>query len=248
MSTLSTPDETPRALRRIGHKGADHIAPGNTLASFDAALAAGVDMIEFDVLPEHRDGSGRLILAHDFGDAAGRPIVTLEEGLAHFRSDAYAGVELDVDLKLPGYEERVIAALREHDLAGRTLISTMEDSSLRAVRAVAPEIRLGWSIPKARRDYLAHWHTKLVALAVVQYLQRRLPREAALRLREGEIDAVMSHWALVTPRLVEAVGAAGGELYVWTVDDPARIVALERLGVTGVISNDPRLFGPAPGA
>ena len=33
------------ALKRIGHKGADLIAPGNTLASFDAALAAGVDMI-----------------------------------------------------------------------------------------------------------------------------------------------------------------------------------------------------------
>ena len=39
-------------LRRVGHKGADHIAPGNTTASFDAALAADVDMIEFDVLPE----------------------------------------------------------------------------------------------------------------------------------------------------------------------------------------------------
>ena len=39
-------------LRRVGHKGADHIAPGNTAASFDAAVAAGVDMIEFDVLPE----------------------------------------------------------------------------------------------------------------------------------------------------------------------------------------------------
>ena len=39
------------SLRRVGHKGADLIAPGNTIASFDAALAAGVDMIEFDVLP-----------------------------------------------------------------------------------------------------------------------------------------------------------------------------------------------------
>ena len=38
------------ALIRVGHKGADAIVPGNTLASFDAALAAGVDMIEFDVL------------------------------------------------------------------------------------------------------------------------------------------------------------------------------------------------------
>ena len=54
------------ALRRIGHKGADLIVPGNTPASFDAALAAGVDMIEFDVLPERRDDpDSRLVLAHD---------------------------------------------------------------------------------------------------------------------------------------------------------------------------------------
>ena len=30
-------------MRRIGHKGADLIVPGNTPASFDAALAAGVE-------------------------------------------------------------------------------------------------------------------------------------------------------------------------------------------------------------
>ncbi len=35
-------------MRRVGHKGADLITPGNTVASFDAALDAGVDMIEFD--------------------------------------------------------------------------------------------------------------------------------------------------------------------------------------------------------
>ena len=47
-------------LRRVGHKGAAHIAPGNTTASFDAALAAHVDMIEFDVLPaDHLDPGER---------------------------------------------------------------------------------------------------------------------------------------------------------------------------------------------
>jgi glycerophosphoryl diester phosphodiesterase len=35
---------------RVGHKGADHVAPGNTVESFQAALEHGVDMIEFDVL------------------------------------------------------------------------------------------------------------------------------------------------------------------------------------------------------
>jgi glycerophosphoryl diester phosphodiesterase len=41
---------------------------------------------------------------------------------------------------------------------------------------------------------------------------------------------------------VHHIQAAGGELYVWTVDDQATIARLEALGVDGVISNDPRLF------
>ena len=49
----------------------------------------------------------------------------------------------------------------------------------------------------------------------------------------------MAHWRLVTPRLVRAIRAAGGELYVWTVDELPRLRALEALGVTGVITNDP---------
>ena len=55
----------------------------------------------------------------------------------------------------------------------------------------------------------------------------------------------MSHWALVTQRLVRAIEQAGGELYVWTVDDPSRIAKLDALGVTGIITNDPRLFATA---
>jgi glycerophosphoryl diester phosphodiesterase len=231
--------------KRIGHKGADLIAPGNTLASFDAALAAGVDMVEFDVLPERPDGSGRLILAHDFRSAAGRTPLTLEEGLEHFRQDAWSGVELDVDLKMAGYEARVVEALRQFGLADRALVSTMEERSLREVRRVAPELRLGWSVPKLRRNYLAHPLTKPPALVAAGAFRRVLPGRVARAIRAGAIDAVMAHWALVTPRLAAAVRGAGGELYVWTVDDPARIAALEQLGVTGVITNDPRLFATA---
>ncbi len=231
-------------MKRVGHKGADLIAPGNTLASFDAALAAGVDMVEFDVLPEHRDGSGRLVLAHDYSAADRSEALTLEQGLAHFAADAYAGVELDVDLKLAGYEERVIDALRAHGLAERTLISTMERTSLRAVRALAPEIRLGWSVPRLRRNPLAHPVTRYPAMALGLGVRRILPKRAASAIRAGEIDALMCHYALVTGRLVQAIERAGGELYVWTVDDATRIAGLERMGVSGVISNDPRLFTP----
>ncbi|HSD75844.1 MAG TPA: glycerophosphodiester phosphodiesterase, partial [Solirubrobacteraceae bacterium] len=148
------PDVTPRAVKRIGHKGADHIAPGNTRESFDAALREGVDMVEFDVLPERPDGGGALVLAHDFHDAARRTPLTLEEGLEHFAQDAWAGVQLDLDLKLPGYERRVVDALRDFGLVERTLVSTMETSSLRAVREIEPALRLGWSVPRLRRNPL----------------------------------------------------------------------------------------------
>jgi glycerophosphoryl diester phosphodiesterase len=233
------------ALKRIGHKGADLIAPGNTLASFDAALSAGVDMVEFDVLTEHRDGSGRLVLAHDFDAVARSETLTLEEGLAHFAQDAWEGIELDVDLKTSGYELRVIEALREYGLADRALVSTMEVDSLRAIRAAAPGIRLGWSVPKLRRNYLANPFTRVPAWAGVEYLRLKLPTRAADAIREGRVDAIMSHWALVTPRLVRAIERAGGELYVWTVDDATRIAKLDALGVTGIITNDPRLFATA---
>ena len=237
----------PRALKRIGHKGADLIAPGNTLASFDAALAAGVDMVEFDVLPEHPDGSGRLVLAHDFTAAAQGTAVPLEEGLAHFAQDAWAGVELNVDMKLAGYERRVVDALVEHGLADRALISTMEEDSLAVVRLAGPEIRLGWSVPKIRRNPLSSRWTRLPAMLLAQYARRILPGRATSAIRDGRIDALMCHWALVSGRLVTAIEEAGGELYVWTVDDAERIAQLERLGVTGIITNDPRLFGGAVG-
>jgi glycerophosphoryl diester phosphodiesterase len=66
-------------------------------------------------------------------------------------------------------------------------------------------------------------------------------------IRSGEIDALMANHFLVTPALVRAVTGAGGELYVWTVDAGDRIERYERWGVTGVITNDPRLFGPPAG-
>jgi glycerophosphoryl diester phosphodiesterase len=245
MPDLSGPPPARPSPKRIGHKGADLIAPGNTLESFDAALAAGVDMVEFDVLPERPDGTGRLILAHDFTVASSRTALTLEEGLAHFCQDAWAAVELNVDMKLAGYEERVVAALREHGLAGRALISTMEEQSLAVVRAAGPDIRLGWSVPKVRRNPLSSPWTRVPALIVARYAQRVLPGRAAAAIRAGRIDAMMCHWALVSGRLVSAIDDAGGELYVWTVDDADRIADLERLGVTGIITNDPRLFGAA---
>ncbi|MEA2198396.1 MAG: glycerophosphoryl diester phosphodiesterase [Solirubrobacteraceae bacterium] len=230
----------PERLRRVGHKGADLIAPGNTFASFDAAAAAGVDMIEFDVLPEL--GTGRLVLAHDYNDAAGREAHTLEEGLAYLAAARFAGVELDVDLKGPGYELAVLDALRSHGLLARSLISSQYRSSLALIRDHDPSVRLGWSVPKLKRDPFRSPASAVLAGAGLPLLRAVLPSLAAAAIRGGRCDALMAQWRLVTPRLVRSVREAGGELYVWTVDELPRLRMLEELGVTGVITNDPRLF------
>jgi glycerophosphoryl diester phosphodiesterase len=236
---MSRADHLP-PVKRVGHKGADLLAPGNTSESFRAALEMGVHMIEFDVLPT---SDGRLVLAHDPDDAAGREPLTLEEGLDHFCSDAYADVELDVDLKAPGYEREVAEALAERGLLDRSLVSSTYMRSMDVLGEVMPGVRRGWSVPRATRD----WTRSPLGPAVYGLLllwRRLLPRQTARLVRDGRIEAVMSHYLLASAQLVRAVHAEGGEVYVWTVDEPKRIELLDSMGVDGVITNDPRLFDP----
>jgi len=231
-----------KRMRRVGHKGAAHIEPGNTLASFDAARRHHVDMIELDVLAEHHDGSGPLLVAHDYEDMRSRAPLSFEDALAHLAGSDFGELELDVDIKLPGYELRVLDALREHGLVERTLVSGMFPRGLALIRAAEPALRLGWSVPRVRRDYTTDMLTAIPALAILTGYRAALPGRVLQALREGRFDAIMAHWRVVTPRLVRAVARGGGELYVWTVDDAGMIERLTALGVDGIITNDPRLF------
>jgi glycerophosphoryl diester phosphodiesterase len=228
-------------LKRVGHKGADRVEPGNTRESFEAALGHGVDMIEFDVL---RLDDGRLVLAHDYEDAAGREPMTFAEGIDLFATEAYGGVELDVDMKLPGYEREVAEGLAERGLRERSIVSSTYIESHDRLGEIAPGLRRGWSVPRARRDYTRS-PLAPAAYVVLLVMRRWLPGRVARYLREGRCDGVMAHYLLASARLVDSVREAGGFVYVWTVDDASRIRALEDIGVDGVITNDPRLFQPA---
>src|SRR3954469_5011013 len=237
---MSRADHLP-PVKRVGHKGADLLAPGNTSESFQAALEMGVHMIEFDVLPL---SDGRLVLAHAPAEPASRDRLTLEEGLDHFASDAYADVELDVDLKAPGYEREVVEALAERGLLERSLVSSTYLKSMDTLGEVMPgAVRRGWAMPRAKRD----WTRSPFGPAVYGLLllwRKLLPAQTARLLRAGRIEAVMSHYLLVSRQLVDAAHAEGGEVYVWTVDEAKRIELLDSMGVDGVITNDPRLFEP----
>jgi glycerophosphoryl diester phosphodiesterase len=220
------------ALIRVGHRGAPVFAPDNTIASFDAAIETGVDMIEFDVLPAR--GGGELYIAHDYGALDPARSLTLAAALEHFTTPPYAGVRLQLDIKRRGVEQRVVAALDATGTRERAFVSTGLRGVLPRFRRLAPDIALGWTVPDIPGVGDAPGLRRLYA--------SRIPERAATRIRAGEIDALVAHFSLVTAALVEAVAGAGGEIYVWTVNSARELARLEALGVTGVITNDPRLF------
>jgi glycerophosphoryl diester phosphodiesterase len=224
---------------RFGHMGCHAVVPGNTIASIERAAELGVDVVEFDVLP---DRAGVLRLAHDPGDLAARPDApTYADALDRLREPDLAHLGVNVDAKVPGHEHQIARGLRARDMADRVLVSAMEPATLRALRRVAPEVRLGRSIPRVYRDWYSNPWTRAPTVGMILAARRYLPPIVVRELRAGRIDAVMSHWSLVTPAVARRI-LAHGELYVWTVDDADRASALAAMGVTGVTSNDPRLL------
>jgi glycerophosphoryl diester phosphodiesterase len=243
----SSSTEEPRKLRLVGHKGADLIAPGNTLESFRAAVEAGVDTIELDVLwlrDAHLPLEQRapLVVAHDWEDAEGRKPLALTEALDAFLEPPLHEVEIDLDLKLPGREEEVVAALRQRDLLPRAMVSTMEMYTLGKVLELEPKLRRGWTYPKVTKDWTSRPWAKLPMAAALVAMRHRLPGLAAEKLPRFNVDAMWVYHPLISPRLARICQLAEVELIAWTVDDLDRMRSLVDAGVTGICSNDPRLF------
>jgi glycerophosphoryl diester phosphodiesterase len=230
------------AYRRIGHKGADAIVSGNTPDSFDAAVEHGVDMIELDVL---RSKEGRLIVAHDFHDALIRKPMDLTEALDLFAEPPLDEVEIDCDLKLAGREAELAGALAGQGLVERAMVSTMEVESLLKLRQLEPDLRLGWTYPKTRRDWTQYGWAGPALRAGLSAIRRRFPGILEKRAPKLGVDAVWAYHQIITPRSVEAARNTGVELIAWTVDDADRIRDLLDMGVDGICSNDPRLFETA---
>jgi glycerophosphoryl diester phosphodiesterase len=236
-----------RKLRLVGHKGADLIAPGNTVESFRAAVEAGVDTIEMDVLwlaDAHLPLEQRhpLVIAHDWEDAERRTPLKLTEALDAFLEPPLDRVEIDLDIKLPGREEEVVAALQERGLVERAMISTMELHTLGRILELQPALRRGWTYPKVTKDWNSKRWAKAPILAAMVAMRHRLPGLAAQKLPQFGVEAMWVYHPLVTPRLARICKLARVELIAWTVDDLPRMEKLVAMGVDGLCSNDPRLF------
>ena len=194
-------------VKRVGHKGADLVAPGNTVESFEAALGHGVDMIEFDVL---RLQDGRLVLAHDYEDAG---------GAARSRSTRGSTTSPATSLRGRGARRGPEAARatsarwwrgsRTRGLGERSLISTTYPESLDVLGRLAPGAAARLVGP-ARAPRLHEGRARRVRpararLRAAGACRRRPPRCCA----PARCEAVMSPLAARQPG-ARAIGARSG--------------------------------------
>jgi glycerophosphoryl diester phosphodiesterase len=246
-----------RPFLRIGHGGAGGLATANTLHSLDLALELGVDMVEFDVRPCLDDE----VLLHDehlaefgapqvqvsqctlaelrrFKTGDGEPIPTLTEALDLLQGRAL----INVDLKAAGYEAAVVANVQAHGLADAVIYSSVIPASLRRVRALDPHARIGLSYPEDRGGASTKPYLKPMVDLVVLGMRLLLPYRILRMMAEAQADAVMLYHRVVSRRAVQVVQRAGGKVFTWTVDDPARMQTLKAMGVNGITSNHPEHF------
>ena len=217
-------------VKRIGHGGAGGVVRANTLASFEAAVDIGVDMIEFDVRCSHGD----LVLAHNPVDAFLRDCPTLDEALAHLRHPRFSDVELNVDVKSYGSERAIMDALRRHGLEDRALVSSQVVSVLDRFKEIDTRIQCGISVGGRVQRSSQRW--------------KNWRRSVLDGIAGGRFDALMANHKLVGQALVDAVRERDGEIYCWTVDSRPVLERLQALEVSGITTNDPRIFAPVSAA
>jgi len=195
-------------MLRIGHRGAAALAPENTIASVEAAVAAGVDGVEFDVCPG-------LVVAHD----RGRPGPPLPDFLAAIRAVLADDALLVVDLKTAGYETEVLAACRDAGVAERCIFSTSEFAALARLNEVArtsATLSAGraWLLPGRRTPAVAMYRRSGARDATVRHDTVTEDLVEAVHARDGRVYA----WTVNTRAGIERMRALGVDGVI--TDDP----------------------------
>jgi glycerophosphoryl diester phosphodiesterase len=246
-----------RRFVRVGHAGAGAHAQHNSLRSFQIALDYGVDMIEFDV---RALSDGTLVLWHDpavptdGGPVAlasltaetirplrpeGEPIATLDQGLELLRKRVLLGP----DLKAQGYELAVLDRLDAHGVASDSLFSTLYAGSIRRLYDARPALRLGISYPEDKANASKKpWMAPAVS-AGLWFMRWTLMMTVGRLLAQSQANHVMLYHKLLSAGAVQRIQSAGVRVFAWTVDDLDRLRRMAKIGVDGLTTNRPELFG-----
>lgn len=232
----------------IAHRGASAELPENTLAAFRRALEVGVDGIELDV---HTTADGVPVVFHDatLRRLTGRPGRVSRKTFAELCLLRVAGT----DERIPTLRE-VLALVRSRG-RGRVVVQI----ELKRGVAVAPVVTAVRAARATKSVILASFELPLVAEAA--RLAPRIPRMVISEGRGspvtlgrqlaavGAIGLSVNHAAVRDRALVDAIRGpvrAGScrrfTLWTWTVNNPARMRELAKLGVDAILTDDPALL------
>jgi glycerophosphoryl diester phosphodiesterase len=227
----------------IAHRGASLRAPENTMAAFRLAVDLGADGIEFDVkltqddhvvihhdmtLERTTNGSGKVkdlslseIKKLDAGSSfapefSGESIPTLLELLDEFGDQILLNIELtNYDAPFDPLPEKVLALLERIEHHDTILLSSLNPFALRKINQLNSGIRTAFLVGPGAPG----WARTL--LKVITPYQDFHP-----------------HKSLVTRTMVESLHRSNGRLNTWTVNEHDEMIALLRLGVDGIITDD----------
>jgi glycerophosphoryl diester phosphodiesterase len=214
----------------IGHRGAAAVAAENSRAALQAAVAAGADVVEFDISPG-------LVLGHSPHELP-QERMSLDEALEELKPHAI-GVHLDV--KLPGYEGEVVDAVRRHALDGRAYFSTAYAQSARRLAALAPRLGVAIGYPRDRYGVSKAPWPDGAKRAGAAALRQAMPIRVPILLRQARATVLSLHHTLCSRASVAASHRAGAPVLAWTVNDPADVRRMLAAGVDGIVSDDPEM-------
>jgi glycerophosphoryl diester phosphodiesterase len=235
----------------VGHRGNAAHAPENTLESFRQAVALGAECIELDV---HLSADGVAVVIHDATldrttDLSG-PVHTLTaarirsaDAGARFTRDGQTYPYRDTGLRVPTFEEvlrefpdvpllielKAASASAEtrrlierYGAQSRCVVESFDARALDAFRGST--IPIGASSSDVKR---------LLHRALTRWPVRSLPYSVMCipRWLRGVRVPIASLVAVTRP--------AGCLVHVWTINDPAVARGLWRVGVRGIVSDDP---------
>jgi glycerophosphoryl diester phosphodiesterase len=222
--------------RVLAHRGLHTKSPENTLGSFRAAVDAGVDYIETDIVAS-RDGfamvSHDLVLDRVAGisaavntlsaseladvDLGGEGFITLEHALREFPDTRF-----NIDVKDSGAIDGLVRAVEATGAHDRVLVSSFSSSRRREAMRWLP----GVATSTTATEFLGVFATARLGMT---------PRPADQHAIQ--IPARVGRLSTVTPALVSRYHRAGLEVHVWTVNESSEMRRLIDIGVDGIVTD-----------
>lgn len=237
--------------RIVGHRGAPHLAPENTLASFRAAAEVGVKAVEFDVALTF---DNRPVVIHDASlerttDGTG----LLSESTLESVSGLDAGSWFD-----PIFSGEVVPTLEETidllDSLGLSADIELKPDPGREVETAKVALSIASECWPSEKQPPVITSFSRVALAASKEIMPNWPRGLCFELLpEDWTDAIESLGATVacpnaerlTADHVASMVAAGLEVMAWTVNDGDQASKLIQWGVSSLCTDAPQELKPA---